>query len=605
MKRVLLLTVMAAVATSPAAAARPTLKRFASCDRLIAYGTKHRPQYRPGGPPPQFEPTVSRRPTTDVSGPVPAAAPEAAGDSSGDFSLTNNQEAGVFEPDTVKTDGKTVYAVTPAGVLEVVDVRSAPKVIGELTLPQGYDHQLLLYQGRILAASTAYDGKTTLTLVDVKDGTKPAVEQTMAVNGTLLAQRRTKGTVRVVVSVTPQAIAVDNAPVSARAWVPRATIAGKRRTLVGCKQIRRPRAFTGLEELTVLTIDLDAGLAPVDADAVMTGGGTVYASAENLYVATHRYSPRLEGRRDGAVPDDQTTQIHRFSLDDARNTTYRGSGSVPGFILNQFSLSEDKGVLRVASTEEPPWFERSVPDSQSLVTTLGQTDTGMAKLGQVAGLGKGERIYAVRFFGDQGYVVTYRQMDPLFTLDLADPARPTLEGELELPGFSSYLHPISGDRLIGVGTSAQGGTQLSEFDVSDLAKPKLQQQTEVEGGSTEVSYDHHAFLWWEPRSLAVLPITTFTGGPTPSCPPDQPCPSFAPSRASASAFAFTVTPSAITEAGRVTHPDQAVVHRSIVLGDRLLTVSDAGLQASALDGYGDAGFAPFTASSGTATPPSP
>lgn len=595
MKRlpVLLLTILV---VAPAAQAKPALKRFKSCDGLVAYGTRHRPHYQPGGPPPQFSPPVAVAgpvAAEDTAGaPAPAAAPEASKGGE-DFSLTNNQEAGVFEPDIVKTDGQTVYAVTPGGVLEVVDVTGAPKVIGELTLPEGYGHQLLLYQGRLLVASTAYDGaSSTLSLVNVTDGTRPVIEKTMSVNGSVLAERRTKGTVRVVLSVVPRAIAPDTpvAVSASRAWLPRARVGGKRRTLVGCRQIRRPRSFTGLEELTVLTIDLDEGLDPVDADAVMTGGGTVYASATNLYVATQRYRAGLEARTDGPVPDTATTQIHRFSLDDARNTTYRGSGSIPGFVLNQFSMSEQDGVLRIASTDDPPWFTRS-SDSHSLITALGQTDTGMATLGQVDGLGKGERIYAVRMFGDRGYVVTYRQVDPLYTLDLSDPADPKVMGELKLPGFSSYLHPISGDRLIGVGTSERGGVQLSEFDVSDLTAPRLQQQTEVANGNTEVSYDHHAFLWWEPLSLAVLPISVYE--PYEGCSSDQPCPAIyrAPT---ASALGFTVTPDAITEAGRVSHPDNATVRRSILLGDRLLTISDGGLRASALDGYGDLGFAKFS-----------
>ncbi len=595
------------VAAAPAAQAKPSLKRFKSCDRLLGYANHHRPHYVAGGPPQQFTPSVARPvPANATAGePMSAAAPEAAGDAGGGFSLTNNQEAGVFEPDIVKTDGRTVYAVTATGVLNVVDVTGAPKVIGSLALPEGFGHQLLLYKGKLLVASGTYDGHSTLSLVDVADGTKPTLEKSMTVNGSVLAERRTKATVRVVLTITPRAIAYDlpAEPTAARAWLPRARIGARRRTLVGCKQVRRPRSFTGLEELTVLTIDFDKGLDPVDADAVMTGGGTVYASAENLYVATQRYSPVLEDQFEGPEPEGETTQIHRFSLDDADNTTYRGSGSVPGFVLNQFSMSEQDGVLRVATTETPPWFRNASGESHSLVTTLGQTDTGLAKLGQISGLGKGERIFAVRMFGDRGYVVTYRQVDPLFTLDLADPARPTLKGELELPGFSSYLHPISGDRLIGVGTSANGGVQLSEFDVSDLTAPKLQQQAEVANGSTEVSYDHHAFLWWEPRSLAVLPISVYDYSDQPTCAPDQPCPSLAYRAPVASAFAFTVKPEAITETGRVTHPDNATVRRSILMGDRLVTVSDAGVQASGLDTFDDRGFARFSATAGPSTSP--
>lgn len=594
-----LATLLALAVLAPVAEAKPALKRFKSCKSLVAYAGKHQPRYEPGGPPGQLAPPrpAPTRPTFGAPGaPVPASAPESGSGDSGSFSLTNNQEAGVFEPDIVKTDGRTVYAVTQSGVLRVVDVTGAPKVVGTLQLPAGYDHRLLLYQGKLLVASGTYDGQSTLALVDVTDGTRPAIEEVMTVDGTVLAERRTKGTVRVVLTVTPRAIAADaSAPTaspararSARAWLPRARINGRTRTLVGCKAVRRPRSFTGLEELTVLTIDLDEGLAPVDADAVMTGAGTVYASAGSLYVATQRYLPGLEDRTDGPVPEGLSTQVHRFSLDNGRNATYRGSGSVPGFVLNQFSMSEQDEVLRVASTESPPWF-RGGSDSESFVTTLGRSDQGLSRLGQVGGLGKGERIYAVRFLGDRGFVVTYRQVDPLYALDLSDPEKPAVRGELKLPGFSSYLHPVSGDRLLGVGTSETGGVQFSAFDVSDLAAPRLQQQVEIADASTEVSYDHLAFLWWEPRSLAVFPVSVYE--PFEGCSSEQPCPAIA--RSTASAFAFTVRPEAITEAGRVAHPGNATVRRSILLGDRLLTMSDAGLQASALDGYADLGFAAF------------
>jgi hypothetical protein len=373
-----------------------------------------------------------------------------------------------------------------------------------------------------------------------------------------------------------------------------------RHTLVGCKKIRRPRSFAGLEELTVLTINIDKGLDPVDADAVMTGGGVVYASAQNLYVATQRYAPGVEDQSSGPAPQGTTTQIHRFSLDDADNTTYRGSGTIAGFVLNQFSMSEQDGVLRVASTDVPPWFTEGNP-SHSLVTTLAAKPEGLDLLGKIDGLGEGERIFAVRFFGDTGYVVTFRQTDPLFTVDLSDPAHPAVRGELKIPGVSTYLHPIAGDRLIGVGNGPSDdgesrGLQLSEFDVSDLSNPKLEHRVTIDGGNSEAEYDHHAFTWWQPRNLAVLPVQVYRYE-QPSCAPDQPCPAYAQAKESfGGAVGYTVTPGGITEAGRAEHKE-SVVRRSIIMGSRLLTMSDAGLQANNLDGYAENGFAPFTPSS--------
>lgn len=633
MKRVLLcaLALVVVLSASPASAARKgraRLAAFTDCGQLVSYAAKHRDRYTPGGPPsartPMPTPVGVAGPTAGgEGGPVfaPAAPAGDAGGAGGDLSLTNNQEAGVFEPDIVKTNGKTLYALTSSGRLNVVDVTGAPAVVGSLDLG-GYGHQML-YDGRsdrLLVMWTDTAGKTMLAYVDVGDPAKPVLERSLAVDGYVISARRTERTVRVVLGVTPPEY-VDPAAADERranAWLPRGDFTGRRgntseRRLLGCRSVRHPKAFSGLEHLMVLTINFDKGLDPVDADSVMTGGETVYASAENLYVATQRYMPGVEERTAGPVPSTTTTLIHRFSLDDADNTTYRGSGTVRGFALNQFSLSEHDGVLRIATTDTPPWFFEGGDQSQSYVTTFGAEDGRLVQLGQVGGLGKGERIYAVRFLGDTGYVVTFRQVDPLYTLDLSDPAAPAVVGELKIPGFSSYLHPIAGDRVVGVGTGPdeQAGTQglqVSLFDVSDLAAPKLERRVTFDGGSSEVATDHHAFLWWEPRQLAVLPVQTYEtqdAPDMPACAPERPCP-VSPMyyEPKAEAVGLTVKPEGIAEAGRIAH-GKAIVRRSIVLGDRLLTVSDAGVAASSLDTWAEQGFAGFSAASGSATPPSP
>jgi hypothetical protein len=606
-----LLATLVAAPPSPAAKGPRTakLERFSDCGELVRYARRHRDRYEPGGRPdgPVFTPP----PPAGAPGPGgeggPVAAPEPS-DGGQDFSGTNVQEAGVFEPDIVKTDGRTVYALTSTGVLHTVDVRGAPAALGSLPLGEGYGHQMLRdgRTDRLLVTWGDASGQTsTIALVDVADPAAPALLRTLTVDGQVLASRRTDRTVRVVLAVRPYAYAAPERADTGRAsaWLPRGRFFDARREttsqrrLVGCRAVRRTRAFSGLEQLTVLTINLDEGLDPVDADAVMTGGETVYASAGNLYVATQRYRPALEDRTSGPVPEGIVTHVHRFSLDDADTTAYRGSGIVPGFALNQFSLSEHRGVLRVATTDTPPWFGGENP-SESFVTTLRADAAQLVQAGQVGGIGRGERIFAVRFLGDTGYVVTFEQTDPLFTIDLSDPERPRVLGELVIPGFSSYLHPIAGDRLIGVGTGPdeQAGTfglQVSLFDVSDLSDPRLEHRVTFDGGSSEVAYDHHAFLWWQPRDLAVLPVQTYEHGDSPSCAPDQPCPGGAAyARPKADAVGLTVRPAGIAEAGRVAH-DGAVVRRSIVIGDRLITVSDAGVKASSLDTWADSGFAPF------------
>ena len=182
---------------------------------------------------------------------------------------------------------------------------------------------------------------------------------------------------------------------------------------------------------------------------------------------------------------------------------------VHGTLLNQFSLSEDKGVLRAASTVG------FGPEAESKVTTLARDGGHLVRRGQVGGLGRGERIYAVRFMGDAGYVVTFRETDPLYTLDLTDPGNPRVRGELKIPGYSAYLHPVGDDLLLGIGQEATQdgrvqGLQLSLFDVADLAHPVRLQKAQIGArfSQSEAEWDHHAFLWWPATSLAVLPIDT-------------------------------------------------------------------------------------------------
>ncbi|WP_344982410.1 beta-propeller domain-containing protein, partial [Streptosporangium fragile] len=197
------------------------------------------------------------------------------------------------------------------------------------------------------------------------------------------------------------------------------------------------------------------------------------------------------------------TEVHRFDITAPGAPRYVSSGKVPGRLLNQYSLSEHEGHLRVATTST------SGRSSSSAVYVL-RADT-LGKVGEVGGLGNGERIYSVRFIGPVGYVVTFKQVDPLYTLDLRDPAAPGKTGELKITGYSAYLHPAGDGRLIGVGQEAseQGrtlGTQVSLFDVSDPANPRRLSQLFQKDSGSEAEWDPHAFLYWAKTGTAVLPL---------------------------------------------------------------------------------------------------
>jgi hypothetical protein len=576
------------VAGAPAADARakraatPRLKAFTSCAGLIGYARRHVPP----APRLRFPPVPILGGGEDgggtASGTAPAPAPV---DGGSDSSTTNVQEAGVDEPDIVKSDGTRVFSLT-GGRLHAIDARSpAPRRLSSVRI-DGYGGELLLHGRRALVISSGGAG-TLLTEVDVGDPAAMRVLKTLSVNGAHVSSRLHGATARIVISSVPRAVLVpfpgpvpvagppvvaDTArrrPLRARraGWVPSSVLRNRRtgrkrkRALVACDHVRRTPRFTGAGMLTVLTVDLDRGLPAVDADAVMTDASTVYASTRSIYVAT------------AGGWDREDTSIHRFDIAGPRDTDYRASGEVPGELLNQFSLSEHGGVLRAATTSS---FGR---DSESHVTVLATRSGRLEKVGQVSGLGRGERIYAVRFIEDRGYVVTFRQTDPLFTLDLADPAHPRVRGELKILGYSAYLHPIGEHELLGIGQDAtpeglRQGTQLSLFDVSDPAAPLLWRRASLgELTSSEAEYDHHAFLWWAPKRLAVVPFTDGRGS-------------------GGLAVALRVDrANGITEAGRPR--EERAVLRTLVVANRLFTLTAGGLHAYDLDTLAPGPFVSF------------
>ena len=317
--------------------------------------------------------------------------------------------------------------------------------------------------------------------------------------------------------------------------------------------------------------------------------------------------PETPGPETPAPTPEVTTEIHAFDISDPRTAAYVASGEVEGTLLNQFAMSEHDGHLRIATTL--PFGADGAGESESVVTVLARDGDRLEQVGRVSGLGRTERIYAVRFIGPVGYVVTFRETDPLYTIDLSEPTAPRVVGELKIPGYSAYLHPLDEGRLLGVGQDATGtgqrlGAQASLFDVSDPAAPeRLDQVSLGQDTQTEVEFDHHAFLWWPDAGLAVLPVTDWNRAPG--------------DESASAAVALRVDPAgSLTEAGRITHPvagppqqrlprDEGLderpmvlpeitpIRRSLVVGDLLYTISDAGVKASDLDTLADVAWLPF------------
>jgi hypothetical protein len=278
-------------------------------------------------------------------------------------------------------------------------------------------------------------------------------------------------------------------------------------------------------------------------------------------------------------PGPPPTLIHQFQLGPGTEASYVASGEVAGRLLNQFAMSEFNGDLRVATTTDN-WGNFG-DQSESTVFVLRPNGTDLEQIGSVGGLGKGEQIYSVRFIDDVGYVVTFRQIDPLYVIDLSDPTNPVLDGELKIPGYSAYLHPVGDGLLLGVGQDATQdgrttGTQLSLFDVSNPADPQRISTLAI-GGQSEAEWDHKAFLYWQPDGTIVLPVSPGWN----ECGPAVDCLADSIKGPGAGAVVAELNGRELVGRGVITHETRTdgagggcwnPLQRSIAIGDELATV---------------------------------
>lgn len=516
-----------------------------------------------------------------TGGPVPLAfedtgSGQAAPDGAGaGFSRTNVQVAGVDEADIVKTDGSYIYTLSGEDLV-IVDVSRPEEAneVGRLSL-SGYPIELFLSGSRVVVfsqPSTSIPGpdplrdmapvyftppELAIQIVDVSDRTDPNVVSSIRFAGTYVTSRMIDGTAYAILSSYPPGPPIMYPPPGATAptieeleetnrslilettlsdWIPSFTVtrrdgSGAESTsteTVACDRFYFPSEANGRGTATILAINVnDPGPAPLST-AVVGSPAMAYASKDRLYLAEFPWyhgwpTPIMlaEGTAESPSSDtslEETTSIHAFALDPDTGPDYLGSGSVPGSVLNQFSMDEYGGYLRVATTTNPDqWWGGRRDETTNGVYVLGLEGGELRTVGALEDLAHGERIYSARFAGDKGFLVTFRQVDPLFTLDLSDPEHPVAAGELKVSGFSTYIHPLDENTLLSIGneTETQGdttiisGVALSIFDVTDFSHPGLLHREVIGGRGTasQALYDHKAFLYYQPEHLLAVPVS--------------------------------------------------------------------------------------------------
>ncbi|PXF41179.1 hypothetical protein BWQ96_09095 [Gracilariopsis chorda] len=536
-----------------------------------------------------------------------------------DFSETNVQVAGVDEPDIVKTDGTNVYVVRGKKlfVLQSSSNGHSTRVLGQLTLPQHAsemliegDHLLVIARGygklgedsvhvdngftgfgSLISRSSFFPiprpQSTPLTIVyqiQVTNGS-PRLLATLRMEGTYKSSREVGGVARIIMYFNPnsgfpwkypscsvsygQAIEHNKKIIrdtKAEDWVPRFDLktAGSDKFSTGlvsqCGNTYSPVVFSGFGLLTVATVSLSGSIKPSGGVSITSQAEDVYSTASSLYVTTTEYRWDFFGlESDFRSGSNFKSSIHKFALSNG-GASYVASGEVSGSVLNQFSMHDFNGYFFIATTDGATWWTGRNPSSSKVTAFRAvKKSKSLVKTGEVGNLGLGERIFAVRYVKNTAYVVTFRRIDPLYIIDLSNPWHLRATGELKIPGYSAYLHPISSGRILGVGQDAtpEGrttGAKVSLFDVSDVKKPKELSSWTLPRSTSTAEWDHRAFLFWEPESVAVLPISTY----------------YSASDRFVGSILLDITDTEIKERGRIMHQNKSEyrsrIERNLVLG---------------------------------------
>ncbi len=494
-----------------------------------------------------------------------------------DFSGTNNQEDGVDEADFTKTDGYHIYTLNGSrlhifGVPEfgqltpesITDIEGSPtqmlidrdtgraavfSIVPVWNLPE--EHPLREHLGEQNEAGEwiwrNYD-VTKITVLDVSDPLNPTLDREVFVEGWYQTARKHGSSVRLAsyawvnnpilwswwqifdangqdVEATKAAVytairALELDDLVPRYYVrtPDGNLAANALTTATCSQFYRPTDSQAYGMTSLYSLDLAEDALSIDSDNIVTNWPTVYASDDTMVLTepAHGWWWFWNGET-----DPEQLNIHTFDVSVPGETQYMASGRVEGLLFDQFSIDEEDDRIRVATTDNrwARWWVEDAPAPDNHVFVLERDGSSLVTVGHLGGLAPNESIFAARFVSDRLFLVTFEQIDPLFTIDLSDPTTPTLAGELHIPGFSTYLQALDDDHLLAIGVGGDedgatwGQTQISLFDTENFAAPQLADTLrlapEGQWAWSEAQYEHKAFQYWAPKQLLAVPVSSY------------------------------------------------------------------------------------------------
>ncbi len=593
----------------------------------------------------------------------PGAGPDRSSNEGGaeEYSTTNTQEAGVDEADFVKNDGSTIYLLA-GHELMIFDAWPPPAThLLSATGIEGKPRSLYVADSVAVVYSDLIDEdysdddcycdmwecwgcwgpprQLKVTVFDISDLSAPVLTREIVLNGSYTNSRRIGPAVHTVVNF-PEIrfpgvhywpddlwdcdmndveimlafirLMNDNERAIRQTeltdWLPSVVDTTHQNgaahvdttLLADCQNFYEPVLPSGHGFLTVLSFDM-FNTDGLNLASIVGRSGEVYSSTDALYVATTYWDvPNGLWDLGPQAESGEATVIHKFGLDNAAGAaSYQASGVVRGRILNQFSMGEHDGRLRVATTSG---YVRH-PETHNSVFVLEQAGGRLDVVGQVTGIAPTEDIRSARFVGDRGFIVTFKKTDPLFAIDLSDPTAPVLAGELKIPGFSTYIHMMDADHLLTIGFDAEDhgsfayfqGIQLQIFDVSDMAAPTRTHVHTIgtRGTSSEATDNHLAFNYFPPKDILALPMAL--------CEESSGGGDYGDVMTFSGLMVWdTTVADGFTERGRVSHlppggsEDQYACHnwwtngssrvkRSIVMDDFVFSISDTLLKVNHLD----------------------
>ncbi|TYS13338.1 hypothetical protein FZC78_21915 [Rossellomorea vietnamensis] len=517
----------------------PEVKSQKDLQQYFKYAIKREKENRPKFS--IFDRGVSEDSADDSGSAAEGAMETEQASSSNEHSMTNNQVQGVDEADIVKTDGTYIYQIASQQlVITKAEPVSDMEVVSSIPYENTFSPQHLFlqddklvvignswndgYQDRPHAEKNFVEANLMpmhsvmkTHIYDISDKTKPELLREFGMEGNYVAARKVGSYVYLAASHHPDYWMLEEKDdVELR---PRITdsLNSESPAFLEYKDIKYMPQSTETNFTLLSAINLDEVTSDILVESYLGSGHQIYMSKENLYMALSRYYPAGENPMASA-----DTEVYKFSIDES-SIEFSGMANVRGTILNQFSMDEHEGNFRIATTKGNTWGDDRNPSTNNLYIL----DENLKHIGKVEDLAKGERIYSVRFMGDKAYMVTFKQVDPLFVIDTSDPYSPEVLGELKIPGFSNYLHPLDENHLIGFGYDTKlvkddkssnteplvltGGMKISLFDVSDFHNPK-EKDTEIIGGRGTHSYlmeDHKALFQHREKSLFGFPVSVY------------------------------------------------------------------------------------------------